>query len=338
MDFRLPENRRELLIRYSAWQYLNHDVDTAIPLTDYIFNRLEYNINQRFWFVFLYAYSYNVATALALWNEMPDIECVDIDRIERLVNNNFSNIAVESDVKWNKGKLARMTKCFLATLSGRTPEEYFNDVCCSNNPYENYRILWDTVIDDFHGFGRYVTWFFLQSLYRNCHLNILPDDMKYGYDNQSSTDGLCYIMNKPDWASRLYINDGTKKIKQSVKYDKDIISEMNNFTDSVIEEINSRYNIDITYFEFETILCSIKKLWRRRDGRYLGYYLDRLMKNVNQAEKAWPGVDYNIVRDWAKESLHPQLYNNISNSPVTSKMQEFLDHGKLSIGEYNVII
>ena len=62
------------------------------------------------------------------------------------------------------------------------------------------------------------------------------------------------------------------------------------------------------------------------------------MKNVNQAEKAWPGVNYDIIRDWLKESASPLVIQNVADYPVSKRMQEFLDKGKLSIGGCDVII
>jgi len=329
IDFRKKENRRELLVRYLAWQYRNNDLDPAIPLINYLFNRLEYNQEQRYWMTYLYAYTYNPASALAIFNEIPDFENIDMPMLTKWTTDTFNKVQVEKDVKWNKGHLAKMAQSYIDVVGNQTQHQYFTSLCDSDNPKENYVKLDNVVTNKFHKFGRYVSWYYIQSLKHNCKLNVTSVDMKYGPDSQSPSDGLAMIMGREDWMSRLYVDNGRSKIKQDIRYTSEIIQEMNQFTDSVIEETNNRFpDVHIDYFNFETALCSIKKLTRRRDGRYLGYYLDRLMKNVVEAERTFPGVDFQIIRDWIKEE-NPRFANNVRDYPDSSKMNEYLDTGTL---------
>lgn len=258
MDFRLPENRRECLIRYAVWQDRTNDVDTALPIINYIFDRNEFNIEQRFWFCLLYGWSYNAAMTLAAWNEHPDLENIDIQRLDKWVTDNFNKIKVERDVKWNKGKLSKMVECFIKVLDGEKPSEYFNKLCPEgNDPKDNYRRLSEIVINNFYGFGRYTSFFFLQAIKDCCGVNIEADDMQYGYNCQSTTDGLSIALNREDMSSRIYIEDGRKKLKQDITYSKEYIDYLNQETDSILLEIKTRFSdTNIDYFKFETILCS----------------------------------------------------------------------------------
>ena len=324
LDFRLPENRREAYIRYYVWQLRTWDCDTPLAVMNYLFDRLEYNIEQRFWLCFLYGNTYQIATAYAIWNEMPDKINVNMERLIKWNSDNFQNMKYQTDTKWNKGYLDKMTECYLKEIPG-SQEEYFKRICSSSDPKENYERLRKIIIDKFYKFGRYVCWLYMQSLKICCDLNIEPTSMQYGLDTQSSTDGLCYVINKEAWLSRYYLEDGTKKQKRHIKYSERAIRKLDEETDSIIAEVKERFpDVKPDYFNMETALCSFKKLFRRRNGRYLSYYIHRLYEDVLAVENNFPGVEYDIIRDFIKEKLgfEPQKIDK-------SKMNVFLDTGDL---------
>lgn len=328
IDFRDPFNRREMFIRYIVWQYRNHDLDTAIPLFKYIIQRQELNINQAYWLMFLFGNCYNAATAYAMYQEMPDIENVDMERLTEWNSTNYKRLPYESDCKWSKGHLDKMTESFLKLLNGVSPDDYFKSLCISD-PKTNYEKCRSTLVNGVYKMGRYSVFFTLQAMKECCGLNIEPTSMQYGKDTQSPTDGLAYIMGKEGLSSRIYTNDGTEKTKQAIKYTPDLITRFDTYTDMIINEIHTRFpDVKIDYFTMETALCSAKKLFRRRQGRYCGYYLHRLMENTRRVEKDFPGVDFDIVRDFVKECV-PNGHVLVNESIDTSRMQIFLDTGNL---------
>ena len=331
IDFRLVENRRELLIRYAVWQLRRSDVDTAIPVMNYIFDRNEFNIEQKYWFCFLYGNTYDVASALVLWSEMPDLHLVTPEKLNKLSENCANNkIHYQNDVKWAKRHLFSIVQPYISNMTkAGGSHNYFKNICCSNDPIENYFKLRNEIFTHFYKFGRYVAFFYMQALKSCCGLNIDAPEMHLGNNCASPTDGLLYALGREKEASRLYVEDGRKTIKQSTNWSKEVIKGLNKEAESIIEEVNNRFSdIRLDYFLFETILCSYKKLFRRKNGRYLGYYLSRLNEDVSKAEKYWKGVDFNIVRDWMKET-YPDCDYVTDKKPDNLRMQKFLDTGTL---------
>ena len=46
----------------------------------------------------------------------------------------------------------------------------------------------------------------------------------------------------------------------------------------------------------ETVLCAFKKIFRDRDSRYIGYYLDRQAQDINKiAANDWNGVPWYLL-------------------------------------------
>jgi hypothetical protein len=73
----------------------------------------------------------------------------------------------------------------------------------------------------------------------------------------------------------------------------------------------------------ETCLCSFKKLFRVKHGRYLGYYLDRQAEEISQCERdGWFGIDWQPMWDARKETLNNKL---LTNKIDDSKMSLYLD-------------
>jgi hypothetical protein len=81
------------------------------------------------------------------------------------------------------------------------------------------------------------------------------------------------------------------------------------------------------YFDMETCLCSFKKLFRKKQGRYLGYYLDRQAEEISKCEKdGWNGIDWQPLWDARNETLNKSLLTNKINN---SKMELYLDQNIL---------
>jgi len=84
--------------------------------------------------------------------------------------------------------------------------------------------------------------------------------------------------------------------------------------------------VQTDYYYLETALCSYKKIFRVKNGRYLGYYLDRQAEEIKKVEQDdWTGVDWQVFWDGRKESLHEELY--LSESLHKELYSQFLETG-----------
>jgi hypothetical protein len=330
MDFRLLENRREGFIRYWVFQLRTHDCDPAIDMINYIFKRMEFNIEQRLWLCWLFAHSYYLPTAYVIWNEFPDAENIDQERLEWWNNLNYQKLRYQMDTRYNKGHLPEMFASYRKNV-GESQLQFFQSLC-KGTPSENYEVVRKKVVKDFHKFGRYLTWMYCQVLNECLSLPIEPGSLLL-HDSGSSShrDGLCYALGLDDWTSKFYI-EGKKQYRE-IKYDEDKVAVLQSGADSIIQETKQRFP-DIAsktnYFRMETALCSFKKLFRQRDGRYLGYYLDRQLIEIKTVEADnWMGIDWELLYDYRKECLLPELGGR-DKSINKLKMKDFLQMGNLT--------
>lgn len=308
MDFRLKENRREAFIRYWVWQLRTTDCDPALSLLNYVFKRQELNIEQQLWLSWLYGNTYHLPTAYLIWNEFPDYENVDLERLENWNSVNYKRLRYQVDCKWQKGHLPKMFSSYRQAM-GSSQRLKFKELC-QGTPQANYEILKKFINKDFFKFGRYLSWFYMQTLKSCVGLSIEPADLLFGDSGSGShRDGMCYVVGKDEWTSRYYDLKTGKKFKRKVKYDEEKVTLLQSEADSIIQEVKERFpDVQPDYFLMETALCSFKKLFRTRQGRYLGYYLDRQAEEIRQVEQdGWDGVDWCILHDYRREELHSDL-------------------------------
>ena len=72
-----------------------------------------------------------------------------------------------------------------------------------------------------------------------------------------------------------------------------------------------------------------KKIFRVKQGRYLGYYLDRQAMEISMVEKdGWNGIDWYVFWQGRNELLHTTLSSNIVIKP--QMYSQFLNTGNFN--------
>jgi len=319
MDYRLKENRKESFINWFGWSLKIEDCDPSLFMTNYFFDRFEYNKEQQLWLVWLYGTTYYWPTAYIIWNEFPDMELVGVDRLKEWNNDNYSRLRYQTDTKWNKGHLPAQFLSYKEWVGERTQREAFAPHI-TDDPIKNFYNLWE-VANGWHKFGRYSSWFYLQTL-KQCTEIPLDTDSLWLHDfsgSRSHRNGLCYAVARDEWVDQ--------------KLDQTQLDFLNSEAAEMLAEVKHRFP-DVAhkadYFAMETCLCSYKKLFRKRNGRYLGYYLDRQAEEIKKVEQDnWYGIDWSPMWQGREEILQKKY---LTNSVNKSKMELFLDTGVI---DYN---
>ena len=318
MDYRLEQNRKEAFIRWYAWSLKYDDCDPAVWCTNYLHDRYEHNDEEKIWFAWLYGNTYQLPTAWVLKNEFPDYELATVDRITQWNTTNYKRLRYQTDTKWNKGHLPVMFASYQSFIGNQTQrtklESYYGD-----NEEANFDALWESVKSGLHKFGRYSTWFYLQHLKHTAGVRINPTSLMLDdYDgSRSHRNGLLYALGQEDSVDRKLTASEYANLESQAK---EILTE----TKARFPELAS----SIDYFTMETCLCSFKKIFRAKHGRYLGYYLDRQAEEIKQAESdGWYGIDWNVLWQARNETIDLRLDQDRGINK--DKFSSFLNSGKL---------
>jgi hypothetical protein len=318
MDYRLKENRREAFIRWYAWSLQYNDCDPAVWATNYLNKRFEHNSEQKLWLAWLYGNTYQLPTAWVLMNEFPDYELATVDRMTQWNTANYKRLRYQTDTKWNKGHLPTMFESyqkFIGKGSQREKiESYYGD-----NEKQNFDALWDVLKGSLHKFGRYSTWFYLQHLKHTAGIICEPTSLMLDdFDgSRSHRNGLLLTLGQD--------NDIDRRL------DAGEYANLESHSESIISEMKTRFPdliSQIDYFTMETCLCSFKKIFREKHGRYLSYYLDRQAEEVLKAEgDEWNGIDWEVLWNSRTETIDTRLDHKTGVDK--EQFTKFIRSGKL---------
>ena len=287
---------KEMFVKWFGRSLEINDCDPALFMTKYFFDRFEYNKEQRLWITWIYGTTYYWPTAYVVWNEFPDMELVGVDRLRDWNNTNYRRLRYQTDTKWNKGHLADQFLSYKGYVGKRTQYDSLTQGFVGD-PVKDFYTLWETV-NAFHKFGRYSSWFYIQTLKQCCDISVDVDSLwLHDYSgSRSHRNGLCYALGKEDWIDQ--------------KLDKDQIAFLESEAKEMLEETKLKYPHvadKADFFAMETCLCSFKKLFRRKHGRYLGYYLDRQAEEIRKVERdGWDGIDWTPLWDARNETVDSQ--------------------------------
>lgn len=302
------------------------DCDPAYPALNYVSDRLELTLEQRYWLSFLYGTNYCVPTTYYIFNEFPDYKNVDLNRLQRWWNNNRHKTFFQVDrrrVK-NYNLFVKVFESYKGIM-GDSQKETFNKYLRINDLKERYNKVYK-LCDNIYYFGRFSLFNYLETLNELTDLKMVPDSLDFK-QAESSRNGMCYVCNKDDWVTL-----HKKKPKKPIDYEY-----LQEKLDKIMLELKKENpEIDVNYWNIETVLCAYKKLfWKTR---YFGYYIDRQMEEIIQLERMVDkGVNWNIFWDFRKEFFIPQLLGegrgwNVMSSWIgirSNMMNMFTRTGKL---------
>ena len=299
MDYRQIQNRQQGFIKWYYWSLKYKDCDPPIWMLNYLFDRFEHNLEQKYWIAWIYGTTYHLPTAWIIWNEFPDFELVDYNRLKEWNDKNYSRLRYQTDTKYNKGYLPQQFQSYKKWIEHNNPSKTQRDKFKIYKNKKSFNYLWESIIQNLYKFGRYSTWFYMQTLKQCVGVSLEPNNLKLEDYNgsRSHRNGLCLALGKDQWIDQKlnndsisYLNSSAEYIQQKVKY----LSKDDNITD---------------LYYLETALCSYKKIFREKNGRYLGYYLDRQAEEIKKVEgDNWEGVDWQVFWDGREELLTKELY------------------------------
>jgi hypothetical protein len=317
MDYREKQNRREAFIRWYAWSLTYKDCDPAIWMTNYIFDRYEFNIEQKYWLTWLYGNTYYYPTSFILWNEFPDFELVSLERIADWNTENYKRLRYQTDTKYNKGHLPKMFESYKKNIGNKEQKDFFYSLL-GDNEADSYKNVSKYVTENFYKFGRYTTWFYLQTLKYCCSLPIDAESLLLNdySGSRSHRNGLLYALGRESEIDTKFTVGEYQILEDEAA---SILAEMKSRFPGLISQLEP--------FTMETCLCSFKKLFRNTRGRYLGYYLDRQAEEIKVCRAdGWNGIDWNPLWDARSVNIEKILLTDSINENLYST---FLDTGNL---------
>lgn len=303
MDFRLPQYRREVFLRFYEFhlKYRAHP-GAVYYVFPYLQNRLGWNVEQSYWFAYINGCTQNPVTSWLIWSQFPDPTKVGTDLVEWF-DENYVKLEFDTDRRYVKKHFPKMVSDYFKNLDGRTQEEFFLG-SLGTDERSNFRQTWDRVINGFYLFGRLATFSYLEYLRIlgtpiDCD-QLFLDDMD---GSKSHRNGLCRVLGRDDldWHDSNPEFDG---------YSCSVLYWLKNEGETLLEEARQRFASrdfyrDVGYFTLESTLCNYKG-WHRVNRRYPNVYNDMFHDRIRRAEDRW-GKRFDLFWEARRSNLPPHL-------------------------------
>ena len=266
------------------------DIDPSNDCLKYVSDRFELNTEQRYWLSFLFGTCYSATTVYYIYNEFPDFENVDVERLKRWWNTNKHKTLFQTDrlrIK-SSDKFVETFESYKKIIGKHTQENYFKSL---RQP--TFQMTYDNCYNDLlqvKNFGRFTMFIYLEMINVLTGYELEPTylDLK---NAESCRNGLVYHLGNYE----LDTHKNNKKLSE-----KQINYLQYNFKKLKVEigllDIQHK-NI----WNIETTLCAYKKY--NKEKRYVGYYIERQRQEIQKMElNVKEGVDWSVLWDFRNET------------------------------------
>lgn len=308
----MDDKRIDQFIEWFGESVKNNDCDPALYMINYFFDRFEFNLEQKYWYCWIYGTTYQFPTTYVIWNEFPDFHLVGVKRLQDWNNKNYKRLRYQVDTKWNKGHLPDQFLSYQNWVGEQQSQHQKIHSFLTGHPEEDFTAMWNEA-KSWHKFGRYTTWFYLQALTHCSGISLTPNSLFLeDYTGSiSHRNGLCLALGQDHLLNQHLTSTDLTDFDEKADY--------------ILKTTQKKYpklKKKLDYFAMETCLCSFKKLFRIKHGRYMGYYHDRQAEEIKQAEKdGWIGINWNPLWQAREESIKKQFLGGIIDK---EKMKLFL--------------
>lgn len=296
MDFRRPEYRREVFLRFYEFhcRYGSHPgcVYYVIP---YLRDELGWDDEAALWFAFLNGNTQNPVTSLIIHRRFPAPVAPAV--MQAWFAEHYDRLAFDTDRRHHKKALLTAVASYRDFLDGRSQVERWADVA------PHFAWTWQAA-RAISTFGRLSAWSYLEYLRilgvgQDVDTLMLED--RDG--SRSHRNGLAKVCGRDDldWHDSNPEFDG--------RYTPQLVAWLAEEGESLLEEAQRRaagepWAGDVTRFTLESTLCTYKG-WHRPNRRYPNVYNDMLYGRLKSAEATWPGEDLGPI--WrAREAALPE--------------------------------
>ena len=307
------DNRIQSYLRYHSESQKIGDIDPAHGMLEYICNRFELNLEQRYWLAFVYALTYCGPSTFYVYNEFPDFENLDAGRLERWwKGRGRQEIICQTDRRWVRSLnlFVPSVESYRKWISSNSQHDHFAALTDYPTPEKRYDALYDEAKECLHSFGQFSLFLYLEALHTITPLDLAPTTLDLN-EATSCRNGLCFAYGYDE-----HITEANKPTPEGAHNDIAF----------AWWDLNKKLaSLQPTVWQTETMLCAYKKFHYGK--RYIGYYLDRQALEICKMEKSCPvGVAWELLWQFRSEKYRSEdcaeEVNGVSHRGLAAKWKK----------------
>lgn len=286
-------------LQYHTESSIAKDIDPANDALRYISNRFELNLQQRYWLSWIYAMTYSPITTYYIYNEFPDYENVDVDRLQKWWDTNKDNLIFTTDrlrIKSNN----QFIKAFESyrSIVGKSQSAYFRSLVQPTRDLTYEFIMKET--SKFYTFGRFTQFIYLEMLSVLTYLPLEPNTLNLS-EAESCRNGLVYAYGLDEYDTH---GKDIKLTRPQLNHLQQLFRQLKGIIQTLPIQHRNIFNI-------ETTLCAYKKY--KLGKRYVGYYIERNRLELEKMSSTiTDGINWKPLWDFRKETYDKKWLKELS--------------------------
>lgn len=321
-DFRLPEYRREVFLRFFLWTCRFRSSPGAVY---YLFPSLQeqyqWSQEEALWFAFLNGNTQNSITSLVLHRICPDPSSAKgLHAMLAVFKARYAKLPFDTDRRHWKKSFPEAVESYLRALRpfGDSQAKMWDEAA-----ERGFSGVWERATS-LYGFGRLSAFSYAEYL-RIMGVPFDCDDLFLGdrSGSRSHRNGLCIVTGRDgfDWHSSNPTFDGS--------YPPELVERLEAEAWGLLAEARHRatgedWSGDVGFFTLESALCTYKS-WHRVNRRYPNVYNDMLYDRIRKYEQSYPGAPtepfWRARREWLPK--HLRLEDNPGDPGCVPVKQNF---------------
>lgn len=294
-DWRRPEHRLELFLRYFAWRVTHEDLDQRHWMKQLTAG---YDREQKLWYGLVFGMTYRSSQAWAYTETFPHIADLDLRALEEWHQKNWRRTTYGSDARYNKGHFVSQCASVKKWLAGGSLSSKIDSIINRDSQRANFYALFSE-ISSLHRFGRMTSWLAMQALYDVAGLPIDPGTPiidGYGPHNDSSMgsiwNGLCALRDEPYRMVGKY--GDYKPTSRDMAWFQEEIKDLS--------DLAAAYTgVPVDSYRCETIWCMFKRLFNGNASKeYAGHSSGDHAQWYGYYRDSWPEIDWRKYRKAAR--------------------------------------
>lgn len=320
VDWRLPENRKEMFFRWLGWRVRWNDLDhygvtnsyrdatgdkspTGAPMTE----------EQRYWMALIFGMTYQSSMAWTIYWKFPNFWEIDLDEMQAWNVANLPRQRYARDTKYNKGRITDQTASLRKMIEPYGSIKNFFERFLVADEHSSFEACYEAV-NGFYKYGRMTSWLTCQNLFEVCGLPIRPKTvLATDPSNWSVRSGIMYLFNKENM-----VEAKSEEKVVFTKEDKVWIKDTElALYDEALSYIDKDKRSVFSNYLLESHLCQYKKLLT--GGDYGGHSSGDHVSRCIWLRDRWPEVNYGAFFEDAVQLHHPLVRMN-RESPALRKL------------------
>lgn len=333
LDFRLPQYRREVFLRFYEFHLENASHPGCVYYTiPWLIKKHKLDEEQRYWLSFLNGNTQNIVTTWLIFKRFPNLPSSVKERVAlgRWFDENYQKLAWDTDRRYHKKDFLKAVDCYNNLTSG-TQARYFKHLEGESEAV-TFQNTWAVLRSDFYTFGRLSSFSYSEYLRIIGHKidcdTLFLEDMS---GSKSHRNGLAKVLGRDD-------RDWHQSTEFKGEYPSGEISWLKKEAAFLLAEAQKRCarnkRVDqrtVNYFTLESALCTYKS-WHRKNRRYANVYNDMFFERILLAETKFAKDETALFWD-CREDCTPKhlLLEFCPNDPglVSEKQNHYRETGEV---------